>query len=140
MKNLLNKNLEIIERELNNNDQFEVENGCNTYDLFLHKSDNSIVLIPNECREEMLMINTEEMGKPDIKSIVKLIIGHIYETEINYRQNYVNKTNGFLNRKAKSLVLWKDRNKQDKVDKIIEEIIERQKNKERLKNEVEYYK
>ncbi|WP_200907907.1 hypothetical protein [Clostridium sporogenes] len=81
-----------------------------------------------------------ELEDYDVKTILKSMINYIYENEINYRNNYIRKTKSFNSRKIKSLVLWIERNKQDRVQKINEEMVERYKTTKMMENRVLEYK
>ncbi|MCY6958294.1 hypothetical protein [Clostridium brassicae] len=143
MKNLtkteIRKNLQEIENILNNHNQWEIENGCVDYCFSLNK-DNTIRFTIS-CEDEVYENYTiEEIENYDIKSILKSIINFLYENEINYRNNYIRKTKSFNNRKIKSLALWLERENNDRVNKINEELAERYKTTKKLESEIVKYK
>lgn len=130
-------NLEEIENVLNSHVDLECEYW--TYKLRLNQ-DNIILNIfdGNEIKETYKIEIIEE--KTDIKSLLQSIINCLYEVEINSRQNYINKTKAFQNRKIQSMALWMGRGKLEKVTKINEELVERYNTKTKLESELSTYK
>ncbi|APU60755.1 hypothetical protein [Clostridium botulinum] len=139
-KTEIRKNLKIIEEELNTKEEWELENGCVEYRLFLNREGNLNFIILSDEESDKYENYTIELEDYDVKSILKATINYIYENEINYRNNYIRKTKSFNNRKIKSLVLWTERNKQDRVQKINEEMVERYKTTKMMENRVVEYK
>ncbi|WP_434295832.1 hypothetical protein [Clostridium botulinum] len=139
-KTEIRKNLKIIEEELNNREEWELENVYVKYRLFLNREGNLNFVILGDVEDDKYENYTIELEYYDVKSILKATINYIYENEINYRNNYIRKTKSFNNRKIKSLVLWTERNKQDRVQKINEEMVERYKTTKMMENRVVEYK
>ncbi|EJO5347017.1 hypothetical protein NRP93_001083 [Clostridium botulinum] len=139
-KTEIRKNFKMIEEELNNREEWELENGCVEYKLFLNREGNLNFIVLGDVEDDKYENYTIELEDYDMKSILKATINYIYENEINYRNNYIRKTKSFNNRKIKSLVLWTERNKQDRVQKINEELAERYKTTKMMKNRIEEYK
>ncbi|HIG0355893.1 TPA: hypothetical protein ACX96U_001181 [Clostridium sporogenes] len=139
-KTEIRKNLKIIEEELNNREEWELENGCVEYRLFLNREGNLNFIILGDVEDDKYENYTIELEDYDVKTILKSMINYIYENEINYRNNYIRKTKSFNSRKIKSLTLWLERSKQDKVNKINEELAERYKTTKMMENRVEEYK
>lgn len=139
-KTEIRKNLKIIEEELNNREEWELENGCVEYRLFLNREGNLNFIILGDVEDDKYENYTIELEDYDVKTILKSMINYIYENEINYRNNYIRKTKSFNSRKIKSLTLWLERNKQDKVNKINEELVERYKTTKMMENRVLEYK
>ncbi|NFL55723.1 hypothetical protein FDB79_08990 [Clostridium botulinum] len=135
-KTEIRKNLKIIEEELNNREEWELGNGCVEYRLFLNREGNLNFVILGDVEDDKYENYTIELEDYDVKSILKSMINYIYENEINYRNNYIRKTKSFNSRKIKSLVLWTERNKQDRVQKINEEMVERYKTTKMMENRV----
>ncbi|AUN11585.1 hypothetical protein [Clostridium botulinum] len=136
----IRKNLKMIEEELNNREEWELENGCVEYRLFLNREGNLNFIVLGDEESDKYENYAIELEDYDVKSILKATINYIYENEINYRNNYIKKTKSFNNRKIKSLVLWTERNKQDRVQKINEEMVERYKTTKMMENRVVEYK
>ncbi|NFC89030.1 hypothetical protein EXN13_15575 [Clostridium botulinum] len=139
-KTEIRKNLKIIEEELNNREEWELENVYVKYRLFLNREGNLNFVILGDVEDDKYENYTIEVEDYDVKTILKSMINYIYENEINYRNNYIRKTKSFNNRKIKSLVLWTERNKQDRVQKINEEMVERYKTTKMMENRVVEYK
>ncbi|MBN3362118.1 hypothetical protein CF064_08050 [Clostridium botulinum] len=136
----IRKNLKIIEEELNNREEWELENVYVKYRLFLNREGNLNFVILGDVEDDKYENYTIKLEDYDVKTILKSMINYIYENEINYRNNYIRKTKSFNNRKIKSLVLWTERNKQDRVQKINEEMVERYKTTKMMENRVVEYK
>lgn len=139
-KTEIRKNFKMIEEELNNREEWELENGCVEYRLFLNRDNNLNFVILGDVEDDKYENYTIELEDYDVKTILKSMINYIYENEINYRNNYIRKTKSFNSRKIKSLTLWLERSKQDKVNKINEELAERYKTTKMMENRVEEYK
>ncbi|WP_434305918.1 hypothetical protein [Clostridium botulinum] len=139
-KTEIRKNLKIIEEELNNREEWELENVYVKYRLFLNREGNLNFVILGDVEDDKYENYTIELEDYDVKTILKSMINYIYENEINYRNNYIRKTKSFNNRKIKSVVLWTERNKQDRVQKINEEMVERYKTTKMMENRVVEYK
>lgn len=133
-KTEIRKNLKIIEEELNNREEWE-------YRLFLNRKDNLLnFIILGDVEDDKYENYTIEIKDFNVKTILKSMINYIYENEINYRNNYIRKTKSFNSRKIKSLTLWLERSKQDRVQKINEELAERYKTTKMMENRVIEYK
>ncbi|KEI92171.1 hypothetical protein [Clostridium botulinum] len=139
-KTEIRKNLKIIEEELNNREEWELENGRVEYRLFLNREDNLNFIILGDEESDKYENYTIEIKDFNVKTILKSMINYIYENEINYRNNYIRKTKSFNSRKIKSMTLWLERNKQDRVQKINEELAERYKTTKMMENRVVEYK
>ncbi|MEL5897282.1 hypothetical protein AAGC94_04260 [Clostridium sporogenes] len=139
-KTEIRKNLKIIEEELNNREEWELENVYAEYRLFLNREGNLNFIILGDEESDKYENYTIELEDYDVKTILKSMINYIYENEINYRNNYIRKTKSFNSRKVKSLTLWLERSKQDRVQKINEELAERYKTTKMMENRVEEYK
>ncbi|AUN22529.1 hypothetical protein RSJ22_14225 [Clostridium botulinum] len=139
-KTEIRKNFKMIEEELNNREEWELENGCVEYRLFLNRDGNLNFIILDDVEDDKYENYTIELEDYNVKSILKATINYIYENEINYRNNYIRKTKSFNSRKIKSLTLWLERSKQDRVQKINEELAERYKTTKMMENKVVEYK
>ena len=111
----LKVNLQEIENVLNRHEEYEEEFWI--YKLALKKNNIIINIFDDEWIQETLTLEVIE-EKIEIKNICKSIINYLYENEINSRQNYINKSKSFNNRKIKSMSLWMGKGKLDKVSKI----------------------
>lgn len=118
----LKVNLQEIENVLNRHEEYEEEFWI--YKLALKKNNIIINIFDDEWIQETLTLEVIE-EKIEIKNICKSIINYLYENEINSRQNYINKSKSFNNRKIKSMSLWMGKGKLDKVSKINMDLVER---------------
>lgn len=132
MKNIKNTLKEITE-VLNNHEEWEEEFW--TYKLEL-KDDIICKIYDDENIEYIMKIEKVEGAE----NILKGFISYLYDNEINFRNTFVRGSKGYNNRKIKSLCTWTEREKQEKVDTIVEELTTRYKITKRLENEVKYYK
>ncbi|WP_035290227.1 hypothetical protein [Clostridium sp. KNHs214] len=90
-----------------------------------------------EILEEYMWDIEEEATKEEI---LKQIIYCFYDTEINWRNTYINGWKAFTKRKIKSMCIWNGRDNVEKVRTIEKELMERYTITERYKNQVNYYK
>lgn len=108
---------------------------------------STIKLVKNEYDEDIIRLELKDEfddkeiitcdclydeGK-NIDALIYELIKDVYENNVNHLAKYIKATKVYNARKIKSLALWKSRNKQDKVDEIINELIERHENTERAK-------
>ncbi|NMM65479.1 hypothetical protein HBE96_23150 [Clostridium sp. P21] len=141
LRDELKVNLKLIEDTINDREEWEWENGCYAYKLSLVKNNIKFV-VHDDCNEVFysFYVGIEYIENINIKTILKIIINYLYETEINYRSNYIRRTANTYKTKAKSITLWLDRGNTDRVNKINSEIAERYKQDLIYKREVEEYK
>jgi len=128
--------LEKIEGQLNEREEWELENGCYLYKLELTKGN----IVCNIMDDDFIKYTMEIEKADNITDILKGLINYLYENEINNRQAYLKGDKGYFNRKHKSLALWLDRDKQDKVNTIVEDIAKRYKESKSTENEVRHYR
>ncbi|MCB2300634.1 hypothetical protein LGL55_10480 [Clostridium tagluense] len=133
----LKVNLQEIENVINAHEEWEEEYW--TYKLALKKNEIHVNIFDDEWLEETFTIEIVE-DNIDVENICKNVINHIYETEINSRQNYVNKTKAFNSRKIKSMSLWLSRNNIEKISKINMELVERYNTTIKMNNTLSTYK
>lgn len=136
-KKALKELLEKIEGQLNKIEEWELENGYYIYKFELTK-DN---IVCNIMDDDDFIEYTMEIEKADsIIEILKGLINYLYANEINNRQAYLRGSKGYFNRKHKSLALWLDKDKQDKVNTIVEDIAKRYKESKSTEIEINHYK
>lgn len=82
----------------------------------------------------------ENVNDINLYNLLKTIISEVYDQEINWRTKATKSYNAFLRRKATSLTLWNSRDNKDKVDKIVQDVIEKYKNVEEYNSEVATWK
>lgn len=140
MKKLTNKALkellEKIEGQLNEREEWELEDGFYIYKLELTKGN----IVCNIMDDDFISCTIETQKVDNITDILKGFINYLYENEINNRQAYLRGSKGYFNRKHKSLALWLGRDKRDKVFTIAEEIAKRYKESESNVFEIKHYK
>lgn len=133
MKNIKNT-LKEITKVLNDHEEWEEEYW--TYKLELKDDDIICKIYDGENIEYIMQIEAVE----DVENILKGFISYLYENEINPRNTFVRGSKGYNNRKIKSLCTWTERGKQEKVDKLVEELTERYEITKRLESDVRHYK
>lgn len=129
-----------IEAQLNNREQWEIENGVWLYKFEIKNDEIEVRVYDSEIKEIYLKYSFAVDIVEDAVTLLKSMIAYLYDNEINHRQAYLNGDKGYYNRKHKSLALWLDRNKQDRVDVIVQDIAKRYKESNQTEAEITYYK
>lgn len=143
MKKLTNKALKDlltkIENELNNREEFEGEFW--TYKLELKKDEILVKIYDDEnCNNDYLECEFSVDMAEDIVSIIKSMINYLYENELNDLNSYVKSTTGYNKRHIRSINLWLERGKQEKVDKLVMELSNRYKVSKNKEFEISKFK
>lgn len=125
-----------IKGQLNDREQWEIENGVWTYKLELKKED-IICKIYDEDNIEYIM----QIEKADnVTDILKGFISYLYENELNHRQAFLKANKGYYSRKHKSLNTWFLRDNRAKIDAIVEDLSERYSISKKVEFEITHYK
>ncbi|OOM76597.1 hypothetical protein [Clostridium sp. BL-8] len=127
-KVLTNKEiLGAIQTILNDREEWELENGCYMYNL--KKQEDKIVLqiFEEEIDGVYDSLYAEFIAdvSDDSVQIIKGLITDIYESNLNYKQQFARQTPSFYKRKIKSIANWTNKNKMDKVQELTKQLTER---------------
>lgn len=139
-KQYIRENLEQIEKVLNDHEEWELDNGCFIYELYLHKNDIEVDISIEDEEHWGYTVNVEEMEDVSVRGICKAIINNIYEEDINPKQAFIKETCNYNNRKIKSLSLWTSRENTKKIEEITKELVERFNDHHKAKSKLEEYK
>ncbi|MVX64637.1 hypothetical protein GKZ28_13135 [Clostridium chromiireducens] len=136
------KTLKEIEQILNTHEEWEME--WFDYKLYLIDKDNdfevSIIVDVLDSDETVLhKIKVERIGI-GAENILTDIIHELYDSNINWMNKYIRGTKAFNSRKIKSISSWDSKGNKDKVDVLVQDLIERHKTTNKMKSDVSLYK
>lgn len=127
-KVLTNKEiLGAIQSVLNDREEWELENGCYMYNL-KRQQDEIVLQVYEEETDgvyDSLYAEFFTGVSDDSVKIIKELISDIYESVLNYKQQFARQTPSFYKRKIKSIANWTNKNKMDKVQELTKQLTER---------------
>ncbi|NSB12104.1 hypothetical protein [Clostridium beijerinckii] len=133
----ITKTLKEISKVLNFHEEWEQE----YFDWKLYRNKDSIICDVLDSDETVLhKIEIQYDEDMDTQTILLDMIDTLYNNNINWMNKFINGTKAFNSRKIKSLANHKDKNNQDKVDKIVEDLIVRYKTDYKMKSDLYLYK
>ncbi|GEP65212.1 hypothetical protein CBE01nite_29800 [Clostridium beijerinckii] len=127
-KVLTNKEiLGAIQSTLNDREEWELENGCYMYNLKKQKDKIVLQIFEEEIDGVYDSLYAEFITdvSDDSVQIIKGLITDIYESTLNYKQQFARQTPSFYKRKIKSIANWTNKNKMDKVQELTKQLTER---------------
>lgn len=138
----IEKTLKEIEQILNTHEEWEME--WFDYKLYLIDKDNdfevSIIVDVLDSDETVLhKIKVERIGV-NAEEILMDTIHELYDSNINWMNKYIRGTKAFNSRKIKSIANWDSKRNKDKVDVLVQDLIERHKTTNKMKSDISLYK
>jgi hypothetical protein len=136
------KTLKEIEKILNTHGEWEDD--YFDYKLYLIDKDNdfevSIICDVLDSDESVFhKIKVEKIGV-NAEEIIIDIIHELYDSSINWMNKFIRGTKAFNSRKIRSIDKWNSKFNKDKVDALVQDLIERHRTTNKMKSDVQMYK
>lgn len=138
----IEKTLKGIEQILNTHEEWEDD--YFDYKIYLinkHIDSECCIVVDALDSDETLLhkIKVERIGI-NAEEILMDIIHELYDSNINWMNKYIRGTKAFNSRKIKSISNWDYKGNKDKVDVLVQDLIERHKTTNKMKSDITLYK
>lgn len=118
----MNNILKEIEKQINNKDEWQLEDIYYTY-RFKLENNKIMCVIADDGYEYTLKVEYE--NNDNTISVIKKLTKEVYEKEINWRNKFIKDTSEFYSRKIESLSNWMKKENSKRIEKINLELVDR---------------
>lgn len=118
----MNNILKEIEQQINNKEEWQLEDIYYTY-RFKLENNKIICIIDDDGCEYTLKVDYE--NDDNEMSVIKKLTKEVYEKEINWRNKFIKDTSEFYSRKIESLSNWMKKENSKRMEKINLELVNR---------------